>query len=554
MDKNENNLHESTEESSAGTYCKEITPILSRNAVDQSIISKITEELKIKRLTMELAEMDAKIATIQKRIARDEKQGAELDRQLHNATEMEGQSMRCFKRTDKMFTVLVDECDKLKNEYKNLEGRQLEFTTKVEELILKNQTMRDMQQEIENLEQQIKEILNAPKPSLDENLVQENLQLRIKYQKQVQEIANKRLKQSQLAELTHRKCKLLQEICMAQTRNKELQEKVTAKKQVSEKNRNMLQAKFAQIQDKIASNVSTRNELLNGIKESEERVEDITSKIFSKKSQHLLMVQEKKLELAELLSSKQSELANEQLKRAEEQDQLKSLNEKMEAETQEVDEWQTKKQALDNQLQFLKNQLTDLSTSLENRLAKADADSREKKDLLLKQHSLEAGKIEFLELQRNENLNKVKDTQKDLKKQETLLKWEHMQYQFVQNDAAKLGIDTSTIINSQKTNKYTTNINQENMKVEVTEIEEDELTSGQKSPGILKSPGRAIFQKTDKHVSFEGLSSTESSTSGVATKDGRAVNPDLNEDEFDKLIDEWAITMPSTKRRKHFDF
>lgn len=54
---------------------------------------QVTEELKIERLRMEHAEIDVKIAAIQQRIAQDEKEGVELDRQLLNATEMEKQSV-----------------------------------------------------------------------------------------------------------------------------------------------------------------------------------------------------------------------------------------------------------------------------------------------------------------------------------------------------------------------------------------------------------------------------------------------------------------------------
>lgn len=71
-----------------------------------------------------------------------------------------------------MFTVLVEETEKLKNEYKNLVDQQLKFTTKVEDLVAKDKKIREKQQEIQNMKQQINEISSAPKPSLDEDLVQ----------------------------------------------------------------------------------------------------------------------------------------------------------------------------------------------------------------------------------------------------------------------------------------------------------------------------------------------------------------------------------------------
>lgn len=91
------------------------------------------------------------------------------------------------------------------------------------------------------------------------------------------------------------------------------------------------------------------------------------------------------------------------------------MSEKLETESREVEELHAKKQSMDTQLEFLKKQLADLSASFETQLAKANADFREKKDFLTNQHSLEAQKIELLEIQRNEMLNKVRDTKKELR-------------------------------------------------------------------------------------------------------------------------------------------
>ncbi|XP_050295514.1 flagellar attachment zone protein 1-like [Anthonomus grandis grandis] len=370
----------------------------------------------------------------------------------------------------------------------------------------------------------------------------------------------------------------------------EINENIAAKKETIQNEINMKR----QIYD---AELETFNKIEADFQDANVQNEQILAAI-SKSNLNFTELKNRQAELSCKLYEKKTELFAKQQSHAAEKVKLNDLNECLSTKTSAVDSLKQKITNLDKVAYDFEVEINEFPAKKAEIMDKAVAEHTEKITVLQKELNYQKASIELAEYEVSIRTKKIEELKSQISDIDEQMKWRLIEQEFIQKNLKilsgkieqeernfkKLNSDlsatqaqkqlapfepaekteersmkiTETTEEQKKNEVKNTQENKQDKKdqneIEVVEMEETpwEVPSGRKSPGILKSPFRKPNPSQNKRVTFEGLSSTDSSSYGAKSPEHSLKDDD--DVEMDEITRNWIPDASVIKRKRRLDF